>query len=257
MFTESCRFRFHGEVNDLLPVEQRNGWIEYPLGDRVAVKHAIEALGVPHTEVDAILIDDQPIAFDHILASDDRVHVYSADAYQPSACAQLRPSIPRPVRFVLDTHLGRLAAYLRMLGVDSLYGNDLEDAELARLAHEQRRVLLTRDRGLLKRKIVVFGHCIRQTDPRDQLVDVVRRYSLAAEVDPWTRCVNCNGLLEAVDKAEIDHLLEPKTRRYYHSFQRCTQCGQIYWRGSHHERIRSFLSGVLQDATNGAPLSSL
>lgn len=149
---------------------------------------------------------------------------------------------------MLDTHLGRLAAYLRMLGFDSVYSNSYDDESLARIAHDEKRVLLTRDRGLLKRSMVTYGYCVRHTRPRAQFVDTVRRYELADETQPWSRCVRCNGLLEPVDKSDILDQLEPKTKLYYDDFQRCTVCGQIYWRGSHHERMRNFLAGVLAEA---------
>ena len=253
MYTPTCRFRFHGDLCDFLPANQRNRWIEYALDSApegaVAVKHPIEALGAPHPEVELILVNGVPASFAHRLQDGDEVRVY------PQGCApvvrspvRLRPQLERPPRFLLDTHLGRLAAYLRMLGFDAAYGNDYDDEQLATLAHGDRRVLLTRDRGLLKRKIVAHGFCVRQTRPSSQLVDIIRRYALAPEANPWSRCVRCNGLLEPVDKAEILDCLEPKTKLYYDEFQRCTACAQIYWRGSHHERMRSFLADALAEA---------
>ncbi len=139
-----------------------------------------------------------------------------------------------------------------MLGIDTLYRNDYEDAELADIAHTEQRVLLTRDRGLLKRTIVTYGFCVRQTEPRAQFVDVVRRYKLSAEAAPWSLCVRCNGLLQPVEKADILNLIEPKTKRYYEDFHRCTECGQIYWRGSHHERMREFLNAVLVESMSSS-----
>ncbi len=135
------------------------------------------------------------------------------------------------MRFVLDTHLGQLAVYLRMLGFDAVYSNDATDAVLAGISSAERRVLLTRDRGLLKRKIVEYGYCVRQTEPRAQLVCVLRRYDLAAAAQPWRRCVHCNGLLHPVDKAAILDRLEPKTKRYYDEFQQCEACGRSTGRG--------------------------
>lgn len=246
-----CRIRFYGSLNDLLPEARRASWIDYPLDGDIAAKHAIEALGVPHPEVDQIVADGEPVRFSHRLRIGEQVGVYPKDCNPPiDEPIQLRPPVPRPPRFVLDTHLGRLAAYLRMMGFDTVYRNNYKDPELAAIAHEDRRILLTRDRGLLKRKVVVYGFCIRHAGPRQQLVEVARRYNLAQDALPWTRCVRCNGLLQPVDKADIIDLLEPKTKLYYDEFQRCTSCGQIYWRGSHHDRMRNLIAAALNEARN-------
>ncbi len=237
--------RFHGDLNDFLPKELRSQALPYPLTGPTSVKHAIEALGAPHPEVELITVDGAAAGFDVLLAAGHCVHIYPLGhpAAQQLPFA-LRPPLPRPVRFVADTHLGRLAAYLRLLGCDTLYRNDTDDAELAALAGEQNRVLLTRDRGLLKRKQVVYGYCLRDTDSRRQLVGVLRRYRPARAAQ---RCTHCNGVLEAVEKAAVFDRLEPKTKLYYEEFQRCAVCGQVYWQGSHYERIEAFLSGVLAE----------
>jgi uncharacterized protein with PIN domain len=158
----------------------------------------------------------------------------------------LRPPLPRPVRFVLDTHLGRLAGYLRLLGFDALYRNDTSDALLAALSQQEQRVLLTRDRGLLKRRIVEFGYCVRESDPKQQLISLFHRYRLAAEIEPWRRCLRCNELLEPVTKAEILEQLEPKTKCYFNDFRRCRGCHQIYWPGSHYDRMQAFIDQVFE-----------
>jgi uncharacterized protein with PIN domain len=157
------------------------------------------------------------------------------------------------VRFVLDTHLGRLAVYLRLLGFDALYRNDSADAVLANLSQQEQRVLLTRDRGLLKRRIVEFGCCVRENDPKQQLIMLLRRYRLAAEIDPWRRCLRCNELLEPVAKTEILDQLEPKTKRYFNNFRRCAGCHQIYWPGSHYDRMQAFINQVLEEILRQAP----
>jgi uncharacterized protein with PIN domain len=244
-------FYFHGELNDFLPASRKHRWIDYALemDGSIAIKHPIEALGVPHPEVEHILVDGAPAGFAHRLRAGERVQVYPLDHNLPTRHQKrLRPPLEHPPRFVVDTHLGKLAAYLRMLGYDTAYRNDYDDEQLAHIAHQQRRVLLTRDRGLLKRKIVTYGHCVRQSDPRGQLVDSVRRYRLEANANPWTRCLRCNGPLVPVDKAAILDELEPKTKLYYDDFQRCAECGQIYWRGSHHERMRRFMESALAEA---------
>ncbi len=241
-------FFFHGDLNDFLPHEQRATAIILPVDDRPAVKHPIESLGVPHPEVEAILVDGSAVGFAHRLKPGDAVHVYSAACTPPDvAQALLRPPLPSPIRFLLDTHLGKLAIYLRMLGIDAAYSNDADDETLAQVATAEERVLLTRDRGLLKRKLVVYGHCVRSGEPRSQLIAVLHRYRLHDSVRLWSRCLRCNGVLEPVEKALIAAHLEPRTRLYYDRFERCTDCGQVYWQGSHHERMQTFVESVLAE----------
>lgn len=238
--------QFFGDLNDFLSAGRRARPIVYPLDGAPAVKHPIEALGVPHPEVEQIVVDGHSVAFGYRLQPGDQVQVYPRDALPaaPSRLA-LRPPPPTPIRFVLDTHLGRLAAYLRIFGFDARYRNDYDDATLAQLAADEGRVLLTCDRGLLKRKQVVFGHCVRAPDPAAQIVDILRRYRLRDEIRLWQRCVHCNSLLVPVAKAAVLDRLEPKTKRYYEEFQQCSGCGQVYWQGSHLERMQGFVEGVM------------
>jgi uncharacterized protein with PIN domain len=239
-------FVFYGNLNDFLPMNRRNAIIPVQLTEHVAVKHPIEALGVPHPEVAAILVNRRPVDFAYRLQDGDRVEVYPLEVthllphYLP-----LRPPTPTPLCFVADTHLGQLAAYLRMLGFDTLYRNDYDDAQLAEIAAAEQRVLLTRDRGLLKRRIVMHGCCVSEVEPRAQVISVLRRYQLSACIQPWRRCTHCNGLLRGVDKAAVLDRLQPKTRRYYDEFQECERCGQLYWQGSHFTQMTAFVEVVL------------
>jgi uncharacterized protein with PIN domain len=239
-------FTFYGNLNDFLPAHRRNTVVPVPLSEHAAVKHPIEASGIPHPEVAAILVNRQPVDFAYQLQDGDRVEVYPQEVvhllprYLP-----LRSPTPAPVCFAADTHLGQLAAYLRMLGFDTLYRNDYDDAHLAEIAATEQRVLLTRDRGLLKRRIVVYGYCVREVDPRAQVVSVLRRYRLGGCVRPWRRCTHCNGLLRGVDKVAVLDRLQPKTKRYYDEFQECEQCGQLYWQGSHFTQMTAFVDAVL------------
>jgi uncharacterized protein with PIN domain len=208
-------------------------------------------LGIPHTEVDQIAANGRIVGFDYGLTTGDMIDVWALIP-KPDR-VNLRPPLLRPVRFVLDTHLGRLAVYLRLLGFDALYRNDSADAVLANLSQQEQRVLLTRDRGLLKRRIVEFGCCVRENDPKQQLIMLLRRYRLAAEIDPWRRCLRCNELLEPVAKTEILDQLEPKTKRYFNNFRRCAGCHQIYWPGSHYDRMQAFINQVLEEILRQAP----
>ena len=146
---------------------------------------------------------------------------------------------------MLDTHLGQLASYLRLLGFDTLYRNDYDDPELAWISHEDGRLLLTKDRGLLKRKIVSRGYCVRETDPELQMLEVVERFELRGQFAPFKHCLRCNGLIERVAKSAVIDRLPADTRRYYDEFRTCSDCGQVYWKGSHYERMRAFLARTL------------
>ena len=244
-------FTFYGDLNDLLPAAQRQMPLPFALDGPTAVKHPIESLGVPHPEVELIAVSGEAVDFSYLVQPDDRVAVYpatwiTAEALPPNiTLIPLRPPLPQPVRFVLDTHLGQLATYLRVFGCDTLYRNDYDDLTLAHISAAEDRLLLTRDRGLLKRKLVVYGHCVRHPDPAIQVVDVLRRYVRRADLHLWRRCLRCNGQLVAVAKAAVLEQLEPKTRRYYDEFYQCTQCGQVYWQGSHVARMAELIQQVM------------
>jgi uncharacterized protein with PIN domain len=248
-------FRFYADLNDFLPPARRHRSFAYPVhnGDQ-SVKHLIEAIGVPHAEVELILRSGSAIRFDALIHEGDHVSVYPhflTLAADPAD--RLRTSLPHPVGFLLDNHLGRLARYLRLLGFDTLYyHNRFDDDALAQIAQDQDRLLLTRDRGLLKRKAVVFGYCLRSQDSQEQLLEVLRRFELLADVAPWQRCLRCNGLLAPVPKAQIIDRLEPKTKAHFNEFHICATCQQIYWKGSHYDPLISIVESVLSVAARQA-----
>lgn len=166
---------------------------------------------------------------------------------------RLQPPIPQRPRFLLDVHLGRLARLLRLLGCDADYANHRDDPELVALARQQDRVLLTRDRGLLSRRAVTHGYLVRADDPVAQLEEVVDRFELCATLRPFTRCLECNGELEDVAKAEVLHRLEPGTRREQHRFRRCRGCDRIYWRGTHHRRLTAIVDRIVERCRRQGP----
>lgn len=243
----------HAELNDFLPREQRHTLITAPCAGHESVKHLIESLGVPHTEVVALLVNGIWADFAYLVRPGDQIEAYPASQVGNMLYLPLRPPLPA-CRFVLDIHLGRLAAYLRMLGFDTLYCNTYEDAELAQLSHTDERILLTRDIGLLKRSMVVHGYFVRETKPTRQLKEVVQRFQLHPAVETFQRCIRCNGMMQVVEKAAILHLLEPKTQQFFHDFQQCQSCGQIYWRGSHYLRMQQLAEHILRQ---GAASESL
>jgi hypothetical protein len=244
--------RFYAELNDFLLPGRRMRPFAYGFEGNPSVKDLIEALGVPHTEVDLILIDGESVDFSYQVQDGSRISVYPVfESIDISPLVRVRPHPLRETRFVLDTHLGRLADYLRMLGFDTLYRNDYGDTELAQISSTEGRILLTRDRGLLKRSQVTHGYCIRDTNPRRQVVEVVRRFDLSRSILPFVRCLRCNGLLQPVRKEVIRDRLAPKTRQYYDEFHLCPACDRIYWKGSHYDQMRRFIETVLHHSLSG------
>jgi uncharacterized protein with PIN domain len=237
--------RFYGSLNDFLPAARRGRPVVRAFEDLPGVKDLVQALGVPHPEVDLIVANDRPVDLDSRLRPDDRIEVFGLDrGLELTGLPGLIPAPPEPPRFVLDGHLGRLARYLRMLGFDSRYDNRAADAELARLSADDDRILLTRDRGLLKRSIVRHGYLVRDDDPRRQLAEVVARYRLSRTAAPFTRCVRCNGAILPVERSEVVERLagQPRTLRYFDRFGRCADCGSIYWPGSHFDRMSRLIN---------------
>jgi uncharacterized protein with PIN domain len=239
------RFRFYEELNDFLPASRRKRRFTHAFSRRASVKDMIEALGVPHTEIDVILVNGESVDFSYIVNDGDDISVYPMfESLDIRPLLKLRPQPLRRPRFVLDTHLGRLARYLRLLGFDCLYQNDFQDNELAEISSDQQRILLTRDRLLLQRKIITRGYFVRATLPLEQTVEVLRRFDLSGNIRPLGRCIRCNGLLETIGKDAIEARLEPKTRRYYRRFRICPDCGQIYWRGSHFRQMTQLIDAL-------------
>jgi uncharacterized protein with PIN domain len=239
-------FRFYAELNDLLPLDRRQAAFTLQFNGRVTVKHLVESLGVPHSEIDLIIVNGNSVDFAYLVRNGDWISVYPVfESIDIGTIGRLRPQPLRQTRFILDTHLGQLATYLRLVGFDCLYRNNYEDAELAEISSEQQRILLTRDRGLLKRNLVTHGYCIRENDPRLQLLEVIRRFDLRDAIHPFQRCLRCNGRLESVDKEDIVDRLKHNTSLYFDEFHICASCDQVYWKGSHYERMRRFLDDVL------------
>lgn len=230
-------FTFLNELNDFLPHYRKGTSFTIECEAHQTIKHLIESLGVPHTEFGKVLVNGQPEVSSDRLSAGDQVTVFPADSL-----------IQGEPRFILDNHLGQLATYLRMLGFDSLYRNDYQDEELCRVSSEEARVLLTRDRRLLMRKAIRHGYCIHQTDPRQQAVEVLRRFKLFGQVKPFQRCLRCNSPLEAVSKQEIIDRLEPLTKIYYDEFHLCPACNQIYWKGSHYGHMLEMITALENQA---------
>lgn len=240
-----AQYRFYAELNDFLPPESHNATLTHQFKDNPAIKDSIESFGVPHPEVHLIVVNGQSVDFSYGVKDGDRCDIYPiSQSVDISPVVPLRPQ-PEP-RFVLDIHLGKLAGFLRMLGFDTLYRNDYPDEELAWVSSTENRILLTRDIGLLKRGIVTHGYWVRSMNPHQRLEEVLRRFELFDSISPFSRCIHCNGTLEVVEKQDILHRLQPKTREHYDDFRRCEACDKIYWKGSHYEQMQDFVEKFRQ-----------
>lgn len=247
----TAQFRFYAELNDFLAPVQRQRAFRHPCSRDATVKHMIEALGVPHTEVDLICVDGAAVDFSHRLRDGERVSVYPTFcSINVSSLLRLRPPLAGPLRFVADAHLGQLAKNLRMLGFDVLYRNDYSDAEVARIAAGDDRIVLTRDRDLLIRKEIVRGCYLHSVAGDAQLMEVVERFKLVESARAFSRCLTCNGELRRVDKEEVGHRVPKHSHEFYERFYECQGCSQVYWEGSHVARMRARLAQVLPSSTD-------
>ncbi len=241
-----ANFRFYEELNDFLVPEGRKKIIEYRFAGDPAIKDPIETIGVPHSEIDLILVNGESVGFDYRLKNEDRVAVYPMfESIDISRLQRLRPRPLRKTRFVVDVNLGKLARRLRMLGFDTAYDNCLGDREIVELSATERRIILTRDRRLLFRKAVTHGFWVRSDDPDTQLREVITRLDLGALARPLRRCLECNGRIERVDREQVWDSLEPLTRRFYSEFYRCSNCRKVYWEGSHVEHMTEVIRRLI------------
>ena len=237
----TAEFRFYEELNDFLPPAQRKQALPFSFNGHPGIKDPIEVFGIPHTEVDLIIVNGTSVGFDYQLQHGDRVAVYPVfESFDISPLVKLRSSPLRHTAFIIDVNLGKLARYLRMLGFDALYSNRYRDSEVVDIACQQQRIVLTRDRRLLFSKRIDHGYWVRSVCPLQQTDEVLQRFDLYLQIRPFYRCLLCNGLLESVNKADILKYLEPKTKLYYDKFFRCAKCDRIYWEGSHVENMRKW-----------------
>ena len=236
-------FRFYGSLNDFLPINRRQQSFTHWLKNTPSIKDTIEALGVPHPEVELILSNGNVVDFSYGVKEKDDFSVYPHFSSLEINDKALRHPLFKK-RFVLDVHLGKLATQMRLLGFDVLYQNNYSDEELADISHQHQRYLLTRDLALLKRSIVIYGYWVRGKKTETQLREVLNRFQLFSEIAPFKRCLRCNGLIISVEKEAIKEQLEPLTKEHYHEFYQCTQCAQIYWKGSHYPKLQKFINRI-------------
>jgi len=237
--------RFYEELNDFLPMAKRKLAFDCHLKQSGSIKDLIESLGVPHTEIDLVLVNGESVDFNYLIQDGDRISVYPVfESLDISPVVHLRPKPLRETRFVLDVHLGRLAAYLRMLGFDTLYRNDFDDSTLADISVKEHRILLTCDKQLLMRKQITHAYYVREREPQKQLLEILGRFSLYGQLQPFSRCMHCNGAIHLVTKKSIESHLMPRTRENYNEFRQCDKCSKSYWKGSHYRYMQKLITKI-------------
>ncbi len=237
------RLNLHGDLDFFLRSGARGRSIERTLSEKTSVKDVIEACGVPHPEIDLILVDGQPVDFHSGIVGAANIELYPVRT-TPPAFKYKRLQVITASTFIADGHLGKLARDLRLLGFDVAYDPTAEDRRLLEIMERENRALLTRDRRLLMHAVVKTGYCPRSQNAYEQTIEVIRRFDLLGSIAPFTRCLRCNAALRQVSKAEVIESLEPLTKIYYEQFRRCTGCGQIYWAGSHFSKLQNRLDQI-------------
>jgi len=245
--TRFAEFRFYEELNDFLPASRRKTSFRWPFFNTPAVRDVIQAIGVPHTEIDLVLVDGESVDFAHRLKGGERVAVYPVfERLDISPVIRLRPEPLRDTRFIVDAHLGKLARHLRMLGFDAAWERRFENAEIIDRSLREKRIILTRSPELLKHNRVTHGYWVRHHEPLNQLLEVLHVLDLSRRAKPFTRCMACNGRIEKAEKNGLTGQVNPLILRRFSEFWRCRDCGKVYWRGSHHQRMAQVISNLIQ-----------
>ena len=243
--SKKCSFRFYAELNDFLPKNKQFKKFTYAFNLNPSVKDAIEAVGVPHPEVDLILANNKSVSFNYHLNNDDFISVYPVfELLDITNVTRLRPKPLRKTKFILDVNLGRLAKKLRLLGFDSVYCNSFSNKEIIDTAIKEDRIILTRNIGLLKNRRITHGYWIRSAEVTKQTVEVLKKYDLYTSFHPYSLCMDCNGIIIPAAKNEIEHLLPPNTKKLFNDFFLCSDCNKVFWKGSHYKKMDEFIENI-------------
>ena len=243
---KTINIRFYEELNDFLTLSRRKVAFKHSFSGNMTIKDVVESLGVPHTEIDLILINGESVIFNYRPDNSDFISVYPVfESFNISNVTHLRTKPLRVTKFILDVHLGKLARHLRMLGFDSLYQNNYSDREIINISVTDKRIILTRDLGVLKNSAVKHGYWVRSQNHREQLKEVIKHFDLAGDFKPLFRCLECNGVIRKVEKKDVLDKLKPKTKKYYEEFFQCTKCKKVYWEGSHYKKMKYLIDDLM------------
>lgn len=245
---KTIRIRCYGELNDFLPTDRRQRDFTLSVKTPVTVAEVIESLGIPLAEVDLVMVNSQPVERSRRLCENDYISVYPTfETFDISSLKTAQKEPLRITRFILDAHLGKLAKYLRMLGFDTLYRNDFGDQEIIEIAKEQNRIILSRDKLLLKSPEITHGYYVRATEKHHQLTEIVERFDLYSQFRSFTRCMTCNAVLKSKDKESIRNLVDPDTYKCFDEFFYCPDCAKVFWKGSHFARMERLILDIIND----------
>ncbi len=237
--------RFYEELNDFLPENKRKIQFIHQFTGQPAVKDMIESLGVPHTEVDLILVNGKSVNFYYRVKDNDIISVYPKfESFDISNIQKLRKEPLRKPKFICDVHLGKLARNLRLMGIDTFYQKNITDDEIVNVSLKEKRTILTRDTGILKRKCVTHGYFIRNQDPKKQVLEVTSRFQLIKKIKPFTLCLECGNKLKHISKKEIVYLLPKKVSEIQRKYYKCEHCNKIYWQGTHFKNMNAFIKNI-------------
>ncbi len=237
--------RFYEELNEFLPPIKRKQQFEYISKTKQSLKDLIEACGVPHTQIDLILVNGKSVDFSYIIKEKDKISVYPVfESLDIENVTRLRPEPLRETKFILDIHLGKLARILRMLGFDTKYDPYLNQREIIEKSKQKKRIIISRSRELLKHKEITHGYCLTDTEPTEQLKDVIKRFDLLEKIKPFSRCLLCNTKLKRVEKSKVVDILPPKVKKLQQEFTLCPNCDKLYWKGSHYKKMKNFINEI-------------
>ena len=237
--------RFYEELNDYLPIEKQKKDIFLTTSPHQTIQALILACGIPDAEVDLVLVNGRSVPFSYVVKHLDRISVYPKfESFDISAETKLRKKPLRDLRFILDVHLGKLAKYMRMLGFDSLYQNDYTDNQIIMISKKTGRVILTRDKALLKSKAVSRGYLLKNTEINSQIKEVVDRFQLLSLAKPFSLCLSCNLPVKRVEKESLKETLPPLIYSQFTEFSKCPGCGKIFWKGSHYSAMKRFIQAL-------------
>jgi uncharacterized protein with PIN domain/sulfur carrier protein ThiS len=240
--------RLFAGLNFFVPKRLKQRTIQLPLYKNQSVKDLIESVGVPHTEFEMVVVNGDIVNLSYHVNENDHISVYPRFfQLENPKCQEMGLKRPKEFKFILDVHLGKLNAMLRMLGFDCYYRNNLDDDEIIDIACNENRIVLSRDLGIFKNGKVKWGYFPRSQDPKIQLKEIIERYDLKNKIRPFSRCINCNGEIKIVNKDHIPGDLEGKTKLYYHDFYACTNCKKTYWKGSHYHKMMEFIENISQN----------
>ncbi len=244
-YYKTIRLRFYAELNHFLPANLQQTSFDYSFPGPITIKEVIESMKVPLSEVDLILVDSKPVDFNYPVNDFDYISVFPVfEQFDISETSRLRKTPLRSSRFILDSHLGKLAKYLRMSGFDTLYENNYSDDAIRTIASQQSRIILTRDRDLLSSRQVTHGYYIRNINSKEQLLEVFIKFDLYSQINPLSRCLICNSNLSPIDKKDLAEDIDEETKKIFNEFYQCPSCNKIYWKGSHYDRMMNFLQSL-------------